>query len=131
VHISQLSDRFIKDPREAVSPGDQVKVRVLDVNFEKKQISLSIRAASESPRAERRPERRPEQPNEQRHERGERRGPRANGDRKEGRPGPLPQAQRGSHGVGQPHKPKGPPKPAFTNNPFAGLASLKKELKSR
>jgi uncharacterized protein len=45
VHISQLSDRFIKDPREVVSPGDRVQVRVLEINLEKKQIALSMRGA--------------------------------------------------------------------------------------
>lgn len=44
VHISQISDRFVKDPRELVKPGDQVKVRVLEVNLEKKQISLSMKS---------------------------------------------------------------------------------------
>ena len=29
VHVSQLADRFVKDPREVVSPGDRVTVRVL------------------------------------------------------------------------------------------------------
>jgi uncharacterized protein len=43
VHISQLSDRFIKDPREVVNPGDRVTVRVLEVNLEKKQIALSMK----------------------------------------------------------------------------------------
>lgn len=43
VHISQISDRFVKDPREVVKPGDRVTVRVLEVNFEKKQISLSMK----------------------------------------------------------------------------------------
>lgn len=51
VHISQLSDRFIKDPREAASPGDHVKVRVLEINLEKNQISLSMKI-SEKPVAE-------------------------------------------------------------------------------
>jgi uncharacterized protein len=43
VHISQLSDRFIKDPREVVNPGDRVTVRILDVNLEKRQIALSMK----------------------------------------------------------------------------------------
>lgn len=44
VHVSQLSDRFVKDPRQAVSPGDRVTARVLAVNLEKRQISLSLRS---------------------------------------------------------------------------------------
>ena len=43
VHISQLSDTFVKDPREAVNPGDRVKVKVLEVNLEKNQISLTMK----------------------------------------------------------------------------------------
>jgi uncharacterized protein len=43
VHISQLSDTFVKDPREVVSPGDKVQVRVLEINFEKNQIALSMK----------------------------------------------------------------------------------------
>lgn len=43
VHISELSDTFIKSPSEAVSTGDKIKVEVLDVNLELKRISLSAR----------------------------------------------------------------------------------------
>ncbi|HOJ09131.1 MAG TPA: Tex family protein [Clostridiales bacterium] len=43
VHISQLSDRFIRNPMEVVSVGDIVKVRVLDVDVERKRISLSMK----------------------------------------------------------------------------------------
>ena len=45
VHISQVSDRFIKHPSEAVSVGDVVKVVVLDVDENKKRISLSMKQA--------------------------------------------------------------------------------------
>jgi uncharacterized protein len=44
VHISQLADRFVKDPREVVSPGDRVTVRVLEVKREKNQIALTMKA---------------------------------------------------------------------------------------
>ena len=43
VHISQLADHFVKDPAEVVSPGDKVQVRVLEVNFEKNQIALTMK----------------------------------------------------------------------------------------
>ncbi len=46
VHISQLADRFVKDPREVVSPGDRVSVRVLDVKLDRQQIALSMRSGS-------------------------------------------------------------------------------------
>ncbi len=47
VHISQLRDSFVKDPREVVNPGDKVKVKVLSVNIEKSQIALSMRMDSQ------------------------------------------------------------------------------------
>jgi uncharacterized protein len=47
VHISQLSDRFIKDPRDVVNPGDRVSVRVLEVNLEKNQIALTMKSDAE------------------------------------------------------------------------------------
>ncbi len=43
VHISELSDRFVKHPSEVVSLGDAVKVRVLAVDLKKKRISLSMK----------------------------------------------------------------------------------------
>jgi len=45
VHISQICDKFIKHPLEAVQVGDVVKVKVLSVDIPKKRISLSIREA--------------------------------------------------------------------------------------
>ena len=43
VHISQVADKFIRHPSEAVSVGDVVKVAVLEVDEKKKRISLSMR----------------------------------------------------------------------------------------
>ncbi len=43
VHISQLCNRFIKHPSEAVSLGDVVKVKVLAVDLQKKRISLTMK----------------------------------------------------------------------------------------
>ena len=45
VHISQVSDRFIKHPSEAVRVGDVVKVVVLEVDEKKKRIGLSMKQA--------------------------------------------------------------------------------------
>ena len=45
VHISQLADRFIEDPRQVVKVGDRVKVRVLEVDLERRRISLSRKQA--------------------------------------------------------------------------------------
>ncbi|MDD5833074.1 MAG: Tex family protein [Clostridiales bacterium] len=46
VHISQMSDRYIKSPLEAVSVGDIVNVRVLSVDLKKKRISLTMKSRS-------------------------------------------------------------------------------------
>ncbi len=46
VHVSHLADRFIKDPHDAVSTGQLVKVKVLSVDLERKRVSLSIREAA-------------------------------------------------------------------------------------
>ena len=43
VHISQISDRFIKHPREVLKVGDIVKVKVLSVDVGKKRIALSMK----------------------------------------------------------------------------------------
>ena len=45
VHISQICDKYLKHPSEAVSVGDIVKVVVLEVDEKKKRISLSMRQA--------------------------------------------------------------------------------------
>ena len=45
VHISELSERFIKHPSDVVSLGDRVEVRVLSVDVKKKRISLSMKKA--------------------------------------------------------------------------------------
>ena len=45
VHISQLSDRYIKNPSEVVSVGDIVKVRVIGIDNEKQKVSLSMKDA--------------------------------------------------------------------------------------
>ena len=47
VHISQLADKFVKDPKEVVSAGDRVTVRVLEVKLDKKQIALTMKSQSE------------------------------------------------------------------------------------
>ncbi|GAB4367128.1 MAG: Tex family protein [Elainellaceae cyanobacterium] len=44
VHVSQLADRFVSDPKQIVKVGQVVKVRVLEVNEQLKRISLSMRS---------------------------------------------------------------------------------------
>lgn len=43
VHISELADRFVKDPREVVKVGQIVKVRVIEVDVARNRISLSMK----------------------------------------------------------------------------------------
>ena len=50
VHVSELSDRFVRDPREVVKVGDIVRVRVLDVDVARKRISLSMRSREKAVR---------------------------------------------------------------------------------
>lgn len=50
VHISQLSDRFVKDPNTVVKVGDKLKVRVLEVDMARKRISLTARSQEPVPR---------------------------------------------------------------------------------
>jgi len=45
VHISHISNKYIKHPLDVLSVGDIVKVKVLDVDIKKKRISLSIKEA--------------------------------------------------------------------------------------
>jgi uncharacterized protein len=43
VHVSQLADRFVKDPHEVVKAGDVVKVTVVEIDVKRKRIALSMR----------------------------------------------------------------------------------------
>ena len=92
VHISQLADRFIKDPAEVVKTGDRITVKVLEVDLERKRIALTARK-----KTERAPKRG-----------GGGSGKRPANNRNGNRP---PQNNRGC---------RQPPR-GFTNNPFADL----------
>jgi uncharacterized protein len=56
VHVSQLADRFVKDPRDVVSPGDHVTVRVVEVNLAKNQIALTMKSGADAARPQQRQE---------------------------------------------------------------------------
>jgi uncharacterized protein len=47
VHISALSNKFVKDPREVVKAGDIVKVKVLEVDVARKRVALTMRMQDE------------------------------------------------------------------------------------
>ncbi len=51
VHVSQLADKFVKDPHEVVKAGDVVKVRVVEVDLARKRIALSMKKDSGGPAA--------------------------------------------------------------------------------
>ncbi|MEO6802184.1 MAG: S1 RNA-binding domain-containing protein, partial [Granulicella sp.] len=66
VHISELSNRFIKEPSEAVKAGQIVKVKVLSADLKTKRIALSMKAlmgpAQSAPRPKPQQQRAPAQP---------------------------------------------------------------------
>ncbi|MEO6698862.1 MAG: Tex family protein [Paraperlucidibaca sp.] len=55
VHISVLSERFVKDPHEVVKAGDIVKVKVMDVDLSRKRIALSCKLDAPLPSANDKP----------------------------------------------------------------------------
>ncbi len=141
VHVSQISDRFVKDPREVVHPGMRVEVRVLEVNLEKHQIALSLKreaprkAAAEAAKADagRKGDSRRSRPSTPTPK--EPAGPRPPA----GQAGARPPERSPRPGSGKPRPPdRGPRpegrterKPPPLNNPFAVLADFKKTLRSR
>jgi len=54
VHVSQIADRFVQNPADVVKVGDKLKVRVLEVDLERKRISLTAKRG-EAPKADGRP----------------------------------------------------------------------------
>ena len=50
VHVSELADKFIKDPHEVVKAGDIVQVRVVEVDPKRKRIALSMKKQASGPR---------------------------------------------------------------------------------
>jgi len=63
VHVSQLADRFVKDPSEVVKVGDKVNVRVLEVDLQRRRIALTRKSgtaeapAAKAPAGGRKPQR--------------------------------------------------------------------------
>ncbi|SDM13130.1 S1 domain-containing post-transcriptional regulator GSP13 [Sediminibacillus halophilus] len=50
VHISEVTHGYVKDINDHLSVGDQVKVKILQIDEEKNKYSLSIRATEEAPK---------------------------------------------------------------------------------
>jgi uncharacterized protein len=57
VHVSALAERFVRDPREVVKAGDIVRVKVLEVDLQRRRIALSMRLKDEVPSTSDRPAR--------------------------------------------------------------------------
>jgi uncharacterized protein len=103
VHVSQLADRFVRDPGEVVKVGDKLKVRVLEIDLDRKRISLSAKKGGAPAGAGAPP--------------GGARAPGAGGPGKGGRPEARPGGQGQGQGKGQ-GKGQGEGS-SFRNNPFA------------
>ena len=43
VHISEMSDRYIKHPMEVVSVGDTVKVKIIKIDYDKQRVGLTMK----------------------------------------------------------------------------------------
>jgi uncharacterized protein len=126
VHISQLAERFVRDPREVAKPGDRVQVRIMSVDLEKRQIYLSMReVAPKRIRAEKpRPARQMRPVTASKSDIVEK--PPDNHPR---RPAPVSEGKKRTPASAQARgkgreRSRPSPKPAF-NNPFAVLAKLK------
>jgi uncharacterized protein len=125
VHVSQIGRRGEADPREPLRPGERVEVRVLKVDSEKRQVSLSMKPA---PRDRHRPSAPPARSRGQRRPSGPPNGKSAAGAPPRDSTSPPRARAAGPRRSGPPGKPASPPsasrRPAF-NNPFAVLADLK------
>jgi uncharacterized protein len=130
VHISELSDKFVDDPRKIVNPGDQVTVRVIGIDLEKSQIALSMKSEA-APKAEPRPRgppqdrpRPPRNTDQNRNARGPTRGDQGKpqGPRDQQRSAGGPRDQKGGGRPQERHQPRPAQKPF--NNPFAALQSV-------
>jgi protein Tex len=99
VHVSAMSKTFVKDPRDVVTTGDVVKVKVMDVDAPRQRISLTLRLDDEvGPRQPRDEQPRGERP-------GQRAGQGARPDR--GAPGSRPERGTRPESAGQGGRPQG------------------------
>ncbi|MEW5854022.1 MAG: Tex family protein [Myxococcota bacterium] len=98
VHVSQLADRFVKDPNEVVKVGQKLKVKVLEVDLVRKRIALTCRTGEQPVRS----------------------GPAGAGSTGSGR---GPSSSGPSRGGGAPRGDNKPSAPF--NNPFAALLNKK------
>jgi uncharacterized protein len=122
VHVSQLADRFVKDPNEVVKVGEKIKVRVLEVDLARKRISLTAKKGGASVRAD--PARPASGPTPRTGQAGAGQPGGARPPQQQGAPAPRGGRPdpRGGQGKGQGQgRPAGASGEAFRYNPFAGL----------
>ncbi len=98
VHVSAMAHRFVSDPHEVVKSGDIVKVKVMDVDIDRKRIGLSLRLDDE-PGSDGKPSRAPRGQGREDSARGGGNQPRRNDQRGGGRGNPGGQG-RGAQGQG-------------------------------
>ena len=118
VHISELSHNFVNDPRKIVNPGDQVTVKVIGVDSNKNQISLSMKLEPAPARVERQPRPQQQSRSDNRPRQNDRRPPQQGGQR-------PPQRQQQQQQQQRPAAPRPQAKPF--NNPFAALQNINKK----
>ncbi|MCE3011039.1 MAG: RNA-binding transcriptional accessory protein [Proteobacteria bacterium] len=116
VHISELANKFVDDPRKVVNPGDQVTVRVLAVDMNKNQISLSMKMENSQENRVKAQESREKRPQHGQHQ----------GDRRHSGGKPKHQGGRPHQGQQNQQGPRKPPGSPF-NNPFAALQGINKK----
>jgi uncharacterized protein len=112
VHVSELSNRFVADPREAVKVGEIVKVRVLEVDRQRERIGLSIKALLPPPTDTGRPAA----------------GSAARGPGRQDRNDPGGRVPRGPQGPG-PNRPAPRPAPAKPEPPKPTIDDLMRKFK--
>jgi protein Tex len=88
VHVSQLADKFVGDPKSVVKVGQIVKVRVLEVNEQQKRVSLSMRSGDRPKHPPKRKERKDERTDDRKDERKD-----AGADRRRPDPRPKPESR--------------------------------------
>lgn len=117
IHISRLADRYVKDPHEVVSVGDMVTVWVVEVDKNRRRVSLSaIQPGTETPREKRSRKPRPEGKRERR--------PRKQGGKPQGRRGGDRQGGRRARYDKPKERPK-PPAPPITEKMVEGKEPMR------
>ncbi|PID48753.1 MAG: RNA-binding transcriptional accessory protein [Proteobacteria bacterium] len=120
VHISMLSERFVKDPHAIVKAGDIVKVKVLEVDQARQRIALSMRLEDKTEREAKR-ETKAARQDKQKHKRQENRPANKDYQSKAGKPQAKPQAKSQSTPSSKDKRP--------INNAFAAAFARAREKK--